>query len=278
MFNILVSADGTAWESGHRMGMDVSRFREYSGDESGDIALDRPHSLKLLEQVKTLLMYEDGIMSPNGTTPPNADLVRVGQLRDIRLVGGRLTFRFAEEGQFTKAVVRGALYKFQMDKWELNRTHWAVKDGQLAQDVLASVTPTPRSYDIVMSFAGENRNYVEQVVEVLAARGVDSFYDVYEEVTLWGKDLVAHFDSIYRKQGRYCVMFISRHYAEKVWTRYECRVALARALEQRAEYVLPARFDKTDIPGLPPTIGYLDLTTLTPHDLAERILQKLGRA
>ena len=272
MFSILVSADGTAWESGQRMGMDVSRFREYSGDESGDIALDRPHSLKLLEHVKTLLMYEDG------TAGPNVERVRVGQLRDVRLVGGRLTFRFAEEGQLTKAVVRDALYKFQMDKWELNRTHWAVKDGQLAQDVLASVTPTPKTYDIVMSFAGEDRNYVEQVVEILATRGVDSFYDVYEEVTLWGKDLVAHFDSIYRKQGRYCVMFISRHYAEKVWTRYECKVALARALEQRSEYVLPARFDKTEIPGLPPTIGYLDLTKFAPHELAERILQKLGRA
>ena len=66
MFNILVSADGTAWESGHRMGMDVSRFREHSGDESGDIVLDRPHSLKLLEQVETLLMYEDGTMNPDG--------------------------------------------------------------------------------------------------------------------------------------------------------------------------------------------------------------------
>jgi len=104
-----------------------------------------------------------------------------------------------------------------------------------------------------------------------------SFYDAYEEVTLWGKDLVEHFDSIYRKQGRYCVMFISRHYAEKIWTRYECRVALARAIEQRSEYVLPVRFDKTEIPGLPPTTAYLDLTKLTPEELGTRILQKLGR-
>ena len=72
-------------------------------------------------------------------------------------------------------------------------------------------------------------------------------------------------------------MFISRHYAEKVWTKHERRSALARALEERVEYVLPARFDDTEIPGLRPTIHYQDLRNLTPVQLGDLILQKLGR-
>src|SRR5207245_1386371 len=103
------------------------------------------------------------------------------------------------------------------------------------------------------------------VAEFLEKHGVIVFYDQYEQATLWGKDLAEHFDGVYRKQGRFCIMFISRHYADKMWTRHERRSALARALEERTEYVLPARFDDTEIPGLRPTIRYQDLTNFAPQ-------------
>ena len=64
----------------------------------------------------------------------------------------------------------------------------------------------------------------------------------------------------------------------KVWTRHERRAALARAMAERTEYVLPARFDETEIPGLNPVVGYLDLKDLSPMMLGEMILKKLGRA
>ena len=73
-------------------------------------------------------------------------------------------------------------------------------------------------------------------------------------------------------------MFISKHYADKVWTRHERRAALARAMAERDEYVLPARFDDTEIPGLSPVVGYLDLRGISPKQFGEMILQKLGRA
>jgi len=48
-------------------------------------------------------------------------------------------------------------------------------------------------------------------------------------------------------------------------------------LEERTEYILPARFDDTEIDGLRPTIGYLDLRALSPEELGRAILEKLGR-
>lgn len=130
-------------------------------------------------------------------------------------------------------------------------------------------------YDVILSFAGEDRAYVAAVAEELRNRGVRVFYDEYERTSLWGKDLYAHLDHVYRKAGRYCVLFISTHYAEKVWTNHERVSAQARALESASEYVLPVRFDSTEIPGLRPTIGYLDLGSLTPVDLADMICEKL---
>ena len=132
-------------------------------------------------------------------------------------------------------------------------------------------------YEIVLSFAGEDRKYVEEVAQFLRTKDVSCFYDKNEEVTLWGKDLVEHLDKIYRS-ARYCVMFISEHYYKKVWSNHERRSALSRAIEQKGEYILPARFDNTELPGIRHTIGYVDLKNKEPVELAKMILKKLGRS
>lgn len=148
----------------------------------------------------------------------------------------------------------------------------------VAADVLAAQgdrLAADFEYDVCLSFAGEERPYVEMVARVLQDRGARVFYDRDEVQTLWGKDLVEHFDHIYRSASRYCVMFISEAYASKAWTRHERRSALARALVEENEYVLPARFDDTELPGLPPTTGYVDLRQYAPATLAEFVLGKL---
>jgi hypothetical protein len=271
MFNVLIAGDGIAWESEQRLEMPSERFLEHSGDESENISVEKPKSLKVLERIQSVLLYE------GGAGGKAAGIIRLGQLRDIRPVGRSVTFRFAETGRIPSAKFEELRYRLQISDWEMHRTHWAVKDGDIPQELFAEMVPSPKKYDVVLSFAGEDREYVGQVADFLESHDVIVFYDKYEEVTLWGKDLVEHFDGVYRKQGRFCIMFISRHYADKVWTNHERRSALARALEERAEYVLPARFDDTEIPGLRPSMSYQDLRTLTPQQLGERILQKLGR-
>ena len=131
-------------------------------------------------------------------------------------------------------------------------------------------------YDVVLSFAGEDRNYVEKVANRLLYNRIRVFYDNFETVDNWGKDLYTHFDEIYRKKSRYCVMFLSKKYADKVWTNHERRSAQARAFEERKEYILPVRFDETDIPGIIPTVGYIDANQYNPEDLAEMIIKKVG--
>lgn len=133
------------------------------------------------------------------------------------------------------------------------------------------------AYEVVLSFAGEDREYVEAVARYLVSSDVRVFYDKYEEVTLWGKELTEHLDKVYRGSARYCVMFISKNYANKIWTSHERRSALARAVEEKEEYILPARFDDTEIPGIRRTVGYVDLREKTPEQLGQMILQKLGR-
>jgi TIR domain len=131
-------------------------------------------------------------------------------------------------------------------------------------------------YDVALSFAGEDREYVEAVAEALRDRGIRVFYDHYEAASLWGKDLYEHLSQIYGQQARFTVMFISQHYARKVWTNVERESAQQRALEQHCEYVLPARFDDTEVPGVKDSTVQEDLRNTTPEDLAIRIADKLA--
>lgn len=141
--------------------------------------------------------------------------------------------------------------------------------------------PTPKrdddrfEYDVCLSFAGEQRDYVEMIASGLKERGLRVFYDADETVNLWGKDLAEHLDHIYRKASRYCVVFVSEAYAAKPWTRHERRSALARAIEEEGDYILPARFDDTELPGLRPTVGYVDLRKYAPETLVEFLIEKV---
>jgi hypothetical protein len=134
-------------------------------------------------------------------------------------------------------------------------------------------------YDVALSFAGENRPIVEQLAVLLEAKGLSVFYDNFKKSDLWGRDLYQHLDDVYSKQARFCVMFLSEAYARKAWTNHELKSAQARAFLQKNEaYILPVRLDDTEIPGIRPTMGYLDLRTDSIEDVAEAALEKIAAA
>ena len=131
-------------------------------------------------------------------------------------------------------------------------------------------------FDVALSFAGEDRKYVEKVAKELKKMEIHVFYDKYETVCLWGKNLYDHFENLYQNMARYSVLFISKYYAKKVWANHERKNAQARAFISNQEYVLPARFDNTKIPGVLPTVGYVNLKDYSPKKFAQIIKQKIG--
>lgn len=135
--------------------------------------------------------------------------------------------------------------------------------------------PEARDFDIALSFAGEDRNYVQQVANLLMQSGVKVFYDSFEEANLWGKDLYTYLNEIYKDKALYTIMFISENYAKKLWTNHERKAMQARAFQESAEYILPAKFDDTEIPGVLLTTGFISLIDRTPESFVEIIHKKL---
>ena len=131
-------------------------------------------------------------------------------------------------------------------------------------------------WDVALSFAGAQRDYVEQVARALQARGVRCFYDADEQIELWGKYLAEELPAIYGEQAAAVVVFVSAEYAARDWTRLERRAALNRAVRERREYVLPARFDDTPLPGLLSDMVAVDLRGRSPQQFAAMIAAKLA--
>lgn len=131
-------------------------------------------------------------------------------------------------------------------------------------------------FDVAVTFAGEDRSFVQDVVTRIKSGGLSVFFDEDSKVEMWGEDLTEYFANVYERRARYAVMFISAHYAQKAWTQLERRSVLARALESNAAYLLPVRLDSTELPGVRSTVAYLEASREGAEGIADAIRAKVG--
>jgi len=130
-------------------------------------------------------------------------------------------------------------------------------------------------YDVALSFAGQDRDLVDKIADLLRSKDIKVFHDKYESAELWGKDVIDHLVNIYSRKARYCVMFISQYYPLKKWTNVERMAAQERAFRDANEYILPLRLDETEVPGITETTGYRDLRQHPLEEIVDLIVQKL---
>ncbi len=134
-------------------------------------------------------------------------------------------------------------------------------------------TPVQREYDVALSYAGEDKAYVDDVAHALRRKSLRVFYDKFEEADLIGRNLIDHLSEIYQNKARLCIVFVSAAYAKKPFTRIERQAAQARAMESDEPYIIPVRLDDSEIPGLLSSIAYV--SGKTPEALAQLIASKL---
>lgn len=152
-----------------------------------------------------------------------------------------------------------------------------VSGNQIVNNVIKSENNAREKlpqYEVVFSFAGEDRGFVKAVADILASKKVNVFYDEAEQIDLWGKNLKDYFKGIFGVEGLFCVLFISSHYLEKKWCRYELGIVEARESNER-EYVLPITLDGNLISDWAETKAYLDARGKTPEQAADYIFQKI---
>lgn len=287
MYNLVVSSNPESFR-GEPFALELYRcLREYT-DETITARLGEfgPDAIAELLQLPTVFAYE------NGNNKPPA----FGRLRDIvhRKAHGqvRLDYELLPLAEFlTHEQLSGLGFELDISKWELNRTHWAVKDVDLPKELNRVGVKLPdwtrarakrvdiasHAFDVALSFPGEERGLVEAVAQRLEhAIGPDRyFYDSNYVAQLARPNLDVLLQEIYRHRSKLVVVFIGQAYQAKDWCGIEWR-AIREIIAERRELgrLMFVRVDDGEVDGVFKTDGYVDARQHGPDAIAGMIAER----
>lgn len=131
------------------------------------------------------------------------------------------------------------------------------------------------TWDVAVSFAGENRDVAKEFRDACKEKGIEVFYDFDQQAILWGKDLSKVLTDVYRNEALFMVIIISKDYPEKDWTNFEFVNGKDAEKERSLEYLLPIRIDDTHVVGLKEAIGIIDLRKQNMASIVDVLSEKI---
>lgn len=285
-YNLIVFGDENAY-NGQNIVMEVERsVKEYTDPEISDLFGDfSDAAIESIKKYPCIFAYEKFIRK----NPIFGRIIDVKRRRDQVLIEYELTplDRF-----ITHVDLIDMSINLDIGSNELFRTHWAIKNVDLAKALLARNVSLPKwamskkkivditehSFDVALSFPGEVRDYVERVAEVLERElGPDRyFYDnnYKSQLAMPGIDTVLQ--SIYRNRSELIVAFIGEKYQVKPWCGLEFRAIRDILKERNVKKVMYVRTDDGQVDGILSIDGYIDAEKHAPSEVAEYILERVA--
>lgn len=280
MFNLFVTFKEGDFDTGAYV-IERGRFGEYTSDvlQKRYLAL-KPAAIAKLKSFPCLFVYE----------AERSD-ARIGYLTNIRERSGTILVEYEFDDRippFPAEKLRDLYMRLDVGRWEMNRTHWAVKDEDLLK-VLATAGLVPASqssavlrveemhFKVALSFPGENRTYVEKVARELQTRlpPRSVFYDRDFTAQLARPNLDTLLQHIYADNSDLVVVFLSEDYEKKEWCGLEWR-AIRELLKRRVDHsIMFMRFDHASVPGALSLDGYVDLADYSSSEAAALILERV---
>lgn len=191
----------------------------------------------------------------------------------------------------TAALLANNRFELDIGEWELNRTHWAVKNVDLSKELGALGVTLPawaggasRTVDLAthhfavgLSFPGEARPLVKEVAAELQRRlGPDMcFYDNNYVAQLARPSLDDFLQDIYRLRSKLIVVFLSGDYERKPWCGVEFRGIKEIIMARDHDRIMFVKTDDGQVRGVFKTDGYVDARHFTPVQIVGFIEERL---
>ncbi len=284
MYNLFVSNDQEAWD-GEPWLMDAGRcVREYTDDVISErLRRFDADSVANLRSFPCIFAYENG----NNLAP------KFGAIRDVVERQGAIRVEYVihnVEPFLTHEDLDRLRFELDIGRWELNRTHWAVKDVNLPRELIrhdirlpdwargALVDIERHQFEVGLSFPGEARDFVEAVAAGLEGHlGPDSyFYDNNYIAQLARPGLDDLLQDIYRNRSKMIVVLIGGDYQATQWCGVEWRAIRNIINDREHARVMFVRMDDGDVDGVLPNDGYVDARRFSAAEVARFISQRVG--
>jgi hypothetical protein len=181
--------------------------------------------------------------------------------------------------------------ELDIHSWEYSRTHWAIKDVNLPEELIAKgiyilpysnrdskvIDITKHHFDVSFSFPGELRNEIEPIILALESEiGREAyFYDNNYLSQLARPSLDVLLQDIYGQRSKLIVVFLCEKYQEKEWCGLEFRAIREIIMQRKHEKVMYVRMDDGKVDGVFKTDGYIDGRTHSPKEIAKYIKQRI---
>ncbi|MHA1280036.1 MAG: toll/interleukin-1 receptor domain-containing protein [Candidatus Helarchaeota archaeon] len=285
MYHLLVSANDEEW-NGEPFILEIGRcVREYTDKEItekyGELTTSQINEIR---RFPCIFAYETGCKKDP----------KFGLIRDITKRKGKIKIEYEIvklDNFLTHKDILNMLFELDISDWEMNRTHWAIKDVNLAKELAAkgihlprwarteskSVDITKHKFDVALSFPGEIREYVESIaIELEREIGPDSyFYDDNYKAQLARPSLDSLLQDIYRHRSKLIVVFLCEKYQEKEWCGIEFRAVQEIIKKREHEKVMFIKMDEGKVDGVFSTDGYIDGRRHTPAEVARFIRERV---
>lgn len=286
MYNLFISANEEAWQ-GEPWTIEASRCVNEYTDEAiiGQFGSLDAASIEALQKLPCIFAYE----ASNKLNP------KFGVIRDVVKRQGqvRVEYEFIAVDPFlTHEDINDMLFELDIGKWEMNRTHWAVKDVNLAKElhkrgitlpnwarsVSKAVDISTHDFDVALSFPGEVRPLVEEVALNLERLiGPNAyFYDNNYTSQLARPSLDTFLQDIYRNRAKLIVVFLSADYQRKNWCGIEFRAIRDIIAERENNRIMFVRTDDGAVEGVFATDGYVDARHHDAAALARYIQERVN--
>ncbi|PZQ88714.1 MAG: hypothetical protein DI534_11205 [Leifsonia xyli] len=286
MYNLFVSGREEAWD-GEPWQIELSRcVHEYTENDISNRfgALDAA-SIAELTRLPSIFAYE----AVHEKDP------KFGVVRDVtvRQKMVRVEYEILPLAPFLSAAdLLDLSFELDISNWEMNRTHWAVKDVNLpkelhsargialppwARQATKTVDISRHGFAVALSFPGEVRDLVRQVARELEVRiGPNSyFYDDNYTSQLARPAIDTLLQDVYRR-ARLVVAFVGSDYQRKEWCGVEFRVIREIIMERDHNRVMYVRTDDGAVDGILKTDGYVDARRFSPAQIADFICERVG--
>jgi hypothetical protein len=289
LYNFLVTGHFGAWDKPYYE-FPCERFCEFSETTIRDrfVSLDA-NSIEELKSFPALFAYEG-----------KSENLRVGYIRRISKRAQSIYIEYEFEPRISEIPFsKIAELQTQLDIQdtghgigELSRTHWAIKNEDLYRILFAAGLISPRflssvdkpkwienlKFKVAVSFPGEKRDYVVNIVNKLKLRLLPNsiFYDKDFQAQLARPNIDTVLQRIYRSNSELVVIFVSEDYEKKEWCGLEWRAIREIIMEKRDHALMVMRFDNTRIEGISKCDGYIDLNEFSLDEVVDFIIERVN--